>query len=203
MHSLAYETAKTTEFVCRYEASGRRPLGARGAVAPRRRPRRYWARSQRAPPTDDAADAEARAGAYRRALADDPHDEDLWLRYIEFQVRCRCGVAAAAAGRSRTRAPQERRAEAGGGAGGDAAADAAERGAAACPRSWRLRAALHAALRRALSPDAYLARLRGLLAAAEEPGERGPLALPPSRPRGEGSDAALSQSAGWSCGRAW
>lgn len=87
MQYLAWKMAKTTKFVCRYTACDRRRvLGARGGAARRARPRRYWARSLRAPPTDDAADAEARASAYRRALADDPLDEDLWLRYIDFQV---------------------------------------------------------------------------------------------------------------------
>ncbi|XP_060801570.1 uncharacterized protein LOC106139186 [Amyelois transitella] len=58
----------------------------------KRRARRYWER--RADDADDSAAAAERAAAYRRALADQPRDAQLWMQFIQFQERCSGGMAA-------------------------------------------------------------------------------------------------------------
>lgn len=64
----------------------RRALGGAAERRPGRRPRRYHAPGAAPPPAADERAADERAAAYRRALADAPADERLWLRYVDFQV---------------------------------------------------------------------------------------------------------------------
>ncbi|CAD0245397.1 unnamed protein product [Spodoptera exigua] len=115
-----------------------------GAAAGRRRIRRYY--SAGASSADASPDAELaqRTRAFRDMLADNPTDESLWLRFIEFQEVSRGAEAALSAAE-------------------EAAASA---GGAACAASARLRAALHRVRSLALSPLRRLDLLRRDLALA-------------------------------------
>lgn len=59
----------------------------RGAAARGERRRYYEAPAAAAPGLDADAELAQRTRAFRDLLADAPHDEALWLRFIEFQVR--------------------------------------------------------------------------------------------------------------------
>lgn len=117
----------------RYKASA----VALGARAERKRAarRRYW-QSGAPPPRAEPGDVGMRAAALRAALAADPADEELWLRYVDFQEEW--------------------------GARG-AELDAAREAAAACD-SWRVRDALHRARERHLPPEQLRVALRDELA---------------------------------------
>ncbi|XP_075975666.1 uncharacterized protein LOC142976263 [Anticarsia gemmatalis] len=124
-----------------YETRRRSTLG--GAAAARRRSRRRYFEAPRGADDTLALDAELadRTRAFRRALAAAPADEALWLKFIDFQERCRDAEAALAA-----------------------ADEAAQRsgGARVCAERHRLRA-------RALPPQRCLELLRAELAAARDP----------------------------------
>ncbi|XP_047531301.1 uncharacterized protein LOC125066992 isoform X1 [Vanessa atalanta] len=108
----------------------------RSMGAVRDRKRRYYAR--RATDAPDAPAVAERVSAYHLLVARDPQDVLLWERFIDFQEVC---------------------------GGADAALETASEAAERAPHSGRLRARRLSALRAALSPHAYLERLRDMLAA--------------------------------------